>query len=74
MDELRVKLSTRFMRNIVSKLLSKFIYKKTGYKVDIRIDELDIFMIDGDTKISTRVEVKLNNKEFTKVMREVGLD
>lgn len=74
MDELKVKLSTRFMRNIVSKLLSKLIYKKFGYKIDIRINELDIRMIDGDTNVSTHVELKLNNKEFNKIVHDVGLD
>ena len=32
-DEMKVNLSTKFMRNIVSKLIAKAIYKKFGYKV-----------------------------------------
>ena len=51
MDEMKVKLSTKFMRNIVSKLMSRAIYKKTGYKVDIQLDDLDIWSINGDTTI-----------------------
>jgi hypothetical protein len=74
MDELKVRLSTKFMRTIVAKLLAKFIYNKYGYKVDIQLNELDISVVDGDTKISTNVEVKLESKEFVKIVKSVGLD
>ena len=74
MDELKLKLSTRFMRNIVGKLISKAIYKKYGYKVNIQLNELDIRVLDGDTKISTNVEVNVNSKEFVKIMKDIGLD
>ena len=36
MDEMRIKLSTSFMRGIVSKLIARSIYKKYGYKVNIK--------------------------------------
>lgn len=74
MDEMKVKLSTKFMRNIVSKLLAKAIYKKYGYKVNIQLNDLDISVIDGETKISTNVEVKLESQEFMKIVKSVGLD
>ena len=74
MDEMNVKLSTRFMRGIVSKLISKAIYKKIGYKVDIQLHELDIKVIDGETKILTNVEVKVNSDEFMKIMKTIGVD
>lgn len=74
MDEMKVKLSTKFMRNLVSKLIARSIYKKYGYKIDIQLNELDVSVIDGDTKISTNVEVKLDNKEFMKIVKSIGLD
>jgi hypothetical protein len=73
-DEMKVKLSTKFMRNIVSKLIAKAIYKKYGYKIDIQLNDLDISVIDGDTTINTNVEVKLDNKEFMKIVKSAGLD
>ena len=73
-DEMKVKLSTKFMRNLVAKLISKFIYKKYGYKVDIQLDDLDIRFIDGDTKIKTNVELSIDSNEFKKIIKEVGLD
>ncbi len=71
MDELKMKLSTKFMRNIVSKLIAKAIYKKIGYKVDIQLNDLDISVVDGDANINANVEVKINNEEFMKIMKSI---
>lgn len=74
MDEMKLKLTTGFMRNIVSKLLARYIYKKTGYKVDIKLNDLDIKYVDGETELKTNVEVKLNSKEFTKIIKSIGIE
>lgn len=74
MDEMKLKLSTRFMRNIAAKLIARMVYKKTGYKIDIRLNELDVRVIDGDAYISTNVEAKLDSNEFMKIMKTIGLE
>ena len=74
MDEMKIKLSTKFMRNIVAKLISRLIYKKLGYKVNIQLNTLDVNVINGETHISTDVEVKLDSKEFVKIMKSAGLE
>ena len=74
MDAIKVKLSTGFMRNIVAKLVARNIYKKTGYKIDIQFNDLDISFTDGDTNIKANVEVKLDSKEFGKLIKKAGLD
>lgn len=74
MDEFKVRLTTKWMRNIAAKLLAKMIYKKTGYKVDIQLNDLNIEVIDGETKVSTNVELKMNSDEFKKVIKSAGLD
>lgn len=68
MDEMKVKLSTNFMRGIVSKVIAKAIKKKYGIKVDIQLNEIDISMINGETNINTNVEIKLDSDEFKKIM------
>lgn len=74
MDELKLKLSTKFMRKIVAKLLARAVYKKYGYKIGIQLNELDIEVMDGETSISTNVEVKLKSEEFMKIMHDIELD
>lgn len=73
-DELKVKLSTKFMRNIVAKLLAKAIQKKFGCKVKIQLNELDVRVINGDTNIKANVEVKLDSQEFMKIMEAIDMD
>ena len=74
MDEMKIKLSTKFMRNIVSKLISKFIYKKLGYKVNIQLNDLDINIVNGETNINTNVEIKLDSNEFKKIITSFDKD
>ena len=74
MDEMRLKLSTKFMRSLVSKLISKAIYAKYGCKVNIHINDLDIMVIDGDTNIDANVSVKLNSEEFNKIIKSAIKD
>ena len=74
MDEMNIKLHTRFMRNIVSKLISRAIYKKTGYKVNIQLNDLDVKFIDGETTINANVVAKLSGGEFVKLMKNYDLD
>ena len=74
MDEMKLRLSTKFMRGIVSKLISRAIYKKIGYRVDIQLNDLDVQIIDGETTVDANVEIKINSNEFMKIMKSVGLD
>ena len=73
MDEMKLILRTKFMRNVVAKIIAKIVYKKTGYKVNIQLNELDINVIDGEAYISTSVEAKLSSDEFIKIMKSVDL-
>ena len=74
MDEMRLKLSTNFMKNIVSKLMSKMIYKKFGYKINIKLEDIDIWAVDGDTTIKLNVEAKLDSNEFKKLVKNISID
>lgn len=74
MDEMKVKLSTKFMRGIVAKLISKAIQKKLGCKIDIQLNDLDISVVDGETKVLTSVELKLESKEFVKIIKSIGAE
>lgn len=74
MDEFKVKLSTRFMRTLVSKLISRAIRKKYGYKINVHLGDLDIESFDGDTSIKANVELTIDSNELKKILEDVGLD
>lgn len=71
MDEMKLKLTTKFMRGIVSKLIERSIYKKYGYRVNIQLNDLDINIIDGETTINTNVEAKISSEEFKKMITKL---
>lgn len=73
MDEMKLKLSTNFMKKIVSKLLSRMIYSKTGYRVNIQINDLEFLSVNGDTTVKMNMEANVNSEEFNKIMKSIDL-
>lgn len=71
LDEMKFKLGSKFMRKIAAKFIANMIYKKFGYKVDIKLEELNINFEDGDASIKTNVEIKMDKMEFTRIMRDI---
>lgn len=72
MDEMKLKLSTKFMRGMVSKLIAKAVYKKLGYKVDIQLNDINVEFIDGETSIHADVDLRLDKEEFTKLIKSTN--
>lgn len=69
-----INLKSKFMRKVVSKLLSKSIKSKTGYEIDVRFDELNASFEDGEITVKTNLEVKMSKDEFMKILKSQGLD
>lgn len=74
MDELKLRLSTKFMRGIVTKLMSKLIFDKFGYRVDIQLNKIEVENIDGKMHLHVDVEGEMDNSEFIKIVKSIGLD
>ena len=74
MDEMKLKLSTKFMKGMVSKLIAKALYKKLGYKVDIQLNDINVDFIDGETSIHADVDLRLDKEEFTKLIKSTNLE
>lgn len=74
MDEMKIKLSTKFMRNLIAKLISKIVYKKLGYKIDIQLNDLDINMNNGNVSVKLNAETNLKYDELIKIVNSVNLD
>lgn len=74
MDEMKLKLSTKFMKGMVSKLIAKALYKKLGYKVDIQLNDINVEFIDGEISIHADVDLRLDKEEFTKLIKSTNLE
>ena len=74
MDVLKLNLSTKFMKGIVTKLISKAIYKKLGYKIDILLNEIQIENKDGKVYLHVDADAEIESTEFVKIVKSIGLE
>lgn len=74
MDELKIGLSTKLMRGIVSKLISKLVQKKLGYKVDIQLNGVEVEMRDEKIHLHLNADADLNKDDFVEIIKSIGLD
>lgn len=74
MDMLMLKLSTKFMKGIVAKIISKKVYKKLGYKIDLQLNDIQVDTINGDVRLHVDVDTKMSRTEFERLMEELGED
>ena len=74
MDEMKLRLSTKFMRGIVAKMMSKAIFKKFGCEVNIQINEIEVTTHDGKVYIHANVDGEVSNDEFKKIIKTIGMD
>ena len=71
MDELKLNLSSKFMRGIVTKLISKTVYKKTGYKIGIELNNINVEVINGRAHIHINADAEIDNDELMKIVRTI---
>lgn len=74
MDEMFIKLRTKFMKKIVSKLLTKAIQSKLGYKIDIQVGDLEAELNNGDITLDVNLKAKMDEHEFIKILKSEDLD
>lgn len=74
MDEMKIKLSTGFMRGIVAKIVSKVIFNKLGFKTDIQLNGISIEKIDDKIHLHIDADADINEKDLLKVTRMMNLE
>lgn len=72
MDELKIK--TKFMRSMLSKILETMLRKKTGYKVKIQLNAIQVSITEEVAHIHIDVDGEMNVNEFEKISRIIGLE
>lgn len=74
MDEMKLKLSTHFMRSIVAKTISKIVFKKFGFNPEIKLNEIEIEMIDGKIRFHVDVDGEMDKNSLLKITQMVDKD
>lgn len=74
MDVLKLKLSTKFMRDMVAKLIAKALQKKLGYNIDILLNEIEVKNENGKIHIHANVDAEVDNDEFVKIVKSIGME
>lgn len=74
MDEMKIKLSTKFMRGIIAKILAKALSKSLGCRLDILLNQIELVNTDGITRIHADVDAEITNEEFMKLIKKFNLD
>lgn len=73
MDELKLVLSTKFMKGLVTKIIRKAILKKTGYEIDIQINKIAAEMVDGKVTLHMDADASVNSEDFVDMVKDIGL-
>ena len=73
MDELKLILSTKFMRSIVTKMIRKAIFKKTGYEIDVQINRIEVETYNGKINIHMDTNAEVNSEDFVDILKSSGL-
>lgn len=72
MDEM--KIVSKFTRGIISKILKTVIHKKTGYDIDIQLNEVTTTISEGKTHLHLDVDAELSKEELVKILKSIGLN
>lgn len=72
MDELKIK--TKLMRGMLSKVIEMLIRKKTGYKIKIQLNDIDVTITDDVAHVHLNVDGDIDVNEFKKISRIIGLE
>lgn len=72
MDEM--KITSVFTRGIVSKILRKVIRKKTGYEIDIQLNDVTTTIQNGKTHLHVDIDAELDKDELIKILKNIGLN
>ena len=71
MDELKLRLSTFFMRESVAKIVRDTIKKKTGQDIPIELNEFEVSVIDGKTHIALDINADASITDIFKIVKKL---
>jgi hypothetical protein len=72
MDELKLTLTTKLMKTLVTKWISAGIRKKFGCEIDIQLNELNVEIVDGKARLRTDVNLSMDSNDLMDILKAVS--
>lgn len=69
-----MKIESKFMTGVISKLVNVALRKKLGYDIDIQLNEVNTTVTDGKTHVHLDVDAEISKEELVKLLKSVGLN
>ena len=69
-----MRIVSKFTRGIISKAMKMLIRKKTGYDVDIQLNEAITTISDGKTHLHLDIDAELDKNELMNILKSIGLN
>lgn len=67
-----MKIESKFITGIVSKIAKKVVRDKLGYNIDIQLNGLRTTVIDDKTHVHLDVDLELTKEELNKLLKSIG--
>ena len=71
MDELRLNLTSKFMKGIVTKIIASVIRKQLGYDVNIELNEILVTAKDGKVHLHADIDGEMTNEQFNNLIKDL---
>lgn len=68
-----MKIESKFMTGIVSKVIGMAVRQRLGYNVDIQLNEVRTTVIEGKTHVHLDVDAELSKEELGKLLKNIGI-
>ena len=68
-----MKIESKFITGIVSKIAKKVVRDKLGYNIDIQLNGLRTAVIDDKTHVHLDVDLELTKEELNKLLKSIGV-
>ena len=72
MDEM--KIVSKFTRGIISKAIKMIVHKKTGYDINIQLNNVTTVITDGKTHLHVDLDAEVDKEELIKILKNIGLN
>ena len=73
MDELKLILTSGFTKRIVTKIIAKAIKKKTGYDIDIELNEITMEMVGQKVRLHVDVKAEMHGDDLLDLVKSKDL-